>query len=281
MNTLEQLDVKYAALTTAAQDLKNAADGNIADLTTQMGTLNTQLGAVTETKDKLAADLAQLQATLIYRDLEYSLWSMNSDKVVGGSGLGTKDQKIADSTHPWAELSIKPDAPIPVAQGGTGDNYFDCYYTKVFKPQPQVKNYRLQTTWKFPTAADAAASQCLEMEARQVVNGLMFIVACQLQFSGGALRYWDSVKKWTASGTKQPRLVAGQPCTVILEGHRDDLNVYHDQITVNGVVVKLGTQYAAQPTNWSARLSCSLQLDGEGAALAYRVNYKDCELRAA
>jgi hypothetical protein len=70
---------------------------------------------------------------------------------------------------------------------------------------------------------------------------------------------------------RQPRLVPGQWYHVVLEGHRDAANVYHDAITINGVVTKLGTQYAAQPTNWRTMLRCALQLDGNGRGDSYRV----------
>jgi hypothetical protein len=116
------------------------------------------------------------------------------------------------------------------------------------------------------------------MEARHILKGgLMFVIAAQLDFADKQLRYWGGpTGKWIASGTPQARLVPGTVYTVILEGHRDDVNAYHDQLTVNGVVTKLGTQYAAADDNWGAAIKCSLQLDGLNTAYSakHRTKYE-------
>jgi hypothetical protein len=65
------------------------------------------------------------------------------------------------------------------------------------------------------------------------------------------------------------------PSIVILDGHRDDLTVFHDSISINGVVTKLGTSYPAFNRGWGAALKCSLQLDGNGKGDPYKVKYRN------
>jgi hypothetical protein len=270
-NQLDTAALQHGNDQQALKDLKVKFDADELEIVDLQGQLGAKIGLI----NTLQSQIAQLQSTVTYPDLEFNAWSMNWDKVVGGSGLGHATNTSADKTSDkYGVFTLTPDAPIAPATS----NYFDCYYTKTFAADDSKKNYRLTTSWILPTAADAAASRCLEMEARHILKGgLMFVIAAQLDFADKQLRYWGGpTGKWIASGTPQARLVPGTVYTVILEGHRDDVNAYHDQLTVNGVVTKLGTQYAAADDNWGAAIKCSLQLDGLNTAYSakHRTKYE-------
>jgi hypothetical protein len=216
--------------------------------------------------DKLAlqAQIQQLQSTSVYRDLEWHRWGMNCNAQVGGSGLGVGSQQPA----PNASFSIAPATPAAGAA-----NYFDCYFPDDVLPDDNKKHFSLTMPWQFPTAADASASQALEMEIRQsLTGGLQGVCALQMNFSGNQLRIFGHVKKWFSTGQAQPKLTAGVVYVVTLECHRDDANnIVTDAITINGARLALGYSEPYWQDNWRAMLRYAGQLDGRGAGIAYTV----------
>lgn len=218
----------------------------------------------------LKAQLASLPppspATTIYDHLEKNVWGQNADAIVGGGGAGTASQK--QPSIECAEFSV-----APTLLAGK-DNYFDCYYTQVFKPDASNTKYRLEASWLFPTLADANACHCLEMEGRQVMASTdMFVPAIQLRFSTGTIRYFDHsnvVDRWAASGLTIQRFAPLTWYTVVLDAHRDATKLYYDSVTINGVrsaLTQTAPTYRGSYVN--PRTSCSLQLDAKN--LPYRV----------
>jgi hypothetical protein len=89
-----------------ANDVNGKLQADLYAAKARVADLNTQLDDETTLALKLEAQLATLQSTKVYDGLDNKVWHMNSDKVVGGSGLGTSAQ-----TQPGietAEFSIKP-----------------------------------------------------------------------------------------------------------------------------------------------------------------------------
>lgn len=240
-------------------------------------------------RDKALSDLTTAQGTIVqlasrirYPDLEYNAWSQNSNPSVGGTGLGKAFQTRPGSDG-WATFRNEPDAPIAPAT----NNEFDTYFTKTFAPDPTKKQYRLNTDWMFPTLFDANSARCLEMEARHILQGgLMFVIACQLNFASKLLRVYEfpagsDKGHWISIGAPLLRFTPGKPYRVLLEGHRDDTLVFTDQITINDVVTKVGTSYPAFNKGWGPFIKCSLQLDSDFKSGAYTANLRNTDYEVA
>jgi hypothetical protein len=90
----------------------------------------------------LMDQLAQLQSTVTYPDLESNPWKANTDKSVGGSGLGTGGWK-APSVE-CAELWILDQAGVPAP------NYVDCYFTQRVPTDGTKTRFKLEASFLFP-----------------------------------------------------------------------------------------------------------------------------------
>jgi chromosome segregation ATPase len=55
----------------------------------EIESLRADVATVSEEVGVLSAQISQLQSTVTYADLESNPWKANTDKSVGGSGLGT------------------------------------------------------------------------------------------------------------------------------------------------------------------------------------------------
>lgn len=288
---------EYQALLTQVEDLKNQIltaelryqndQKALADLQAQLtqaqadlAYVHGQLKDATFTISEQSAEIKQLQAQLaalpqavvVYDRLESKPWKANTDKSVGGSGLGTGGWKAPSVES--AELWILDQAGIPAP------NYVDCYFTQRVPTDGAKTHFKLEASFLFPTAADIAACQCLEFEIRQVTDDKkMVILAGQLQYSGGAYRYFDWVKRaWLPTGVTITRPAPLTWVSVGLEGHRDAVNVYYDAITFNGVRTPFTQSYALLATDWSPLLWAALQLDDTSAVNGYRVKVDGVKL---
>jgi hypothetical protein len=143
---------------------------------------------------------------------------------------------------------------------------------------------RHDSSWKrhscFPTAADIAACQCLEFEIRQVTDDKkMVILAGQLQYSGGQLRYFDwQQRAWLPFGVAIQKPAPLTWVSIGVEGHRDATTVYYDAMTYNGMRIPMTQNYPLLATDWSPLLWAALQLDDTSAVNGYRVKIKDVSL---
>lgn len=263
----QEVSTTKSAVDALAQAANDAVTSRDAQITLDQSTIVADAVQIADLKAQLANIPPPSPALTVYDHLESKTWTQTSTAAsnVGGSGLGVASQK--QPSVECAELSIIPQLASVLGKS----NYFDCYYHQDFAVDDGKKHFRLEASYLFPTLADATAPQCLEMEARQVTGGKMVIIALQLEFSGNHLRYWDATNKWTSSGVAMPRFLPNQWYTVVLEGHRDSVNVYHDQITINGVVTTLNKSYPLPSTTWRSLTRCAIQLDGNGKGDPYRV----------
>lgn len=264
----------------SAQAASAAAQQQIADLLADLSA-DTQLLA--DLKAKLAqaqADLATAQAQLaalpqaaiVYDRLESKPWKANTDKSVGGSGLGTGGWKApsVESAELW--ILDTPTVPAP--------NYVDCYFTQRVPTDGTKTRFKLEASFLFPTAADISACQCLEFEIRQVTDDKrMVILAGQLQYSGGQLRYFDwQQRAWLSFGVPIIKPLPMAWVSVVLEGHRDATTVYYDAMTLNGIRTPMTQSYALLATDWSPLLWAALQLDDTSAVNGYRIKVDGVKL---
>jgi hypothetical protein len=165
--------------------------------------------------------------------------------------------------------------------GVPAPNYVDCYFTQRVPTDGTKTRFKLEASFLFPTAADIAACQCLEFEIRQVTDDKkMVILAGQLQYSGGQLRYFDwQQRAWLQFGVAIQKPAPLTWVSIGVEGHRDAIAVYYDAMTYNGMRIPMATQnYPLLATDWSPLLWAALQLDDTSAVNGYRVKIKDVSL---
>ncbi|HWF03279.1 MAG TPA: hypothetical protein VHA06_06305, partial [Candidatus Angelobacter sp.] len=189
-------------------------------------------------EDKLNAALNQLAGiagTVVYASLENTPWlvaggtAANSNQT-GSTAVATQGQTTTTS----AFLKEAPAGP-----------YADSYFFKKFAVDPSKTKYRYDLLFMFGTAADAAASQCIELDIQQCISGKVFNVGLQIDFADNAIRVWNRSSatpantgggNWVAiPGLTCPRWTAGQWMHVVFEAHRDANQIYVDAVTINGV----------------------------------------------
>lgn len=205
-------------------------------------------------EELLLAAQTQLLAHVVHPDIEFSMPSLNSDPVVGGSGKGKSTFVPATGLAP-AVFGVIPDPGF--------DNYYDCYATWRTMPNSAYQNFSMSFPFSFPTDTDMANAHCVELEARQVlrINGVRLgvVPALQANFTSGQLRYFDKAHGWVDSGI--PIGARQRTMQMGFEAHRDSSFVYYDYVTLNGQRMPVTLKEALFPLNWGDRMSCSIQLD--------------------
>lgn len=289
---IQDLITEYGVLTQKLADQDNQLftaalqHGNdqqaIGDLKAKVADLNTQLHDETTLAVGLEAQLAQLQSTVTYGNLEYGLWQLNPHPDEA-SGRGTATFTPAQDPNTPALFSITPDAPL----AGDKDNFFNAYATQKKKPNAAATSFVLAGKWEFLTDADVKAAHCIEMEARQVLPKtsalllpLMGVPAFQMNFSGNMFRYFNALApgdNWIPTGIPMPRQ---RTVAVVMEAHRDDKTLFYDAFTINGTRHAVSFQaplYAKTYVN--ERMSVSLQLDSHYLAGPFKVIPSGVELK--
>jgi hypothetical protein len=148
----------------------------------------------------------------------------------------------------------------------------DAYFYKKLGADPNKLTFKFELSFLFGTAADSAASNCIELDIQQVIAGLGFNPGLQFNFGGNQLRVWDrSSKNWVDTGKPCPRWAAGQWVRVIFEAHRDGAKIYVDAVTVNGVRIALNLSFPATKLPLPDMMNCAVQLDGNKAGTAYKL----------
>jgi hypothetical protein len=151
--------------------------------------------------------------------------------------------------------------------------YADAYWYKKLGADPSKKKFKYELSFLFPTPADSNASQCVELDIQQVISGFGFNLGFQFDFAENLLRVWNRTgKAWVSTGKPCPRWTSGQWMRIIAECHRDEANVYHDAMTMNGNRIDLGgMSFPVAKLNLPDMLNCAVQMDGNKPGTAYTV----------
>lgn len=263
-------------LTGVDMDFSKSKD-EVQSLTQQNGLLQGEIdangGTITGLKDALKAAedrLAAIASTVVFDDLELTPWllapgtSANSGQT-GSTAVAT--QGLQGVTSAWFNLA--PNGP-----------YANGYWYRKLGADAKKSKYLYEIPFLFGSAADAAASNCIELDIQQVIAGRVFNTGLQFDFTENALRVWDRSSAtpadtgkgdWVTTGFPCPRWTPGQWVKVALATHRDDTHVYYDSIDVNGLHVQPTMVFAAPLLGLSDMLNCAVQLDGNKTGTPYRV----------
>lgn len=252
LNTPVQNTINVIAAVQSTIDAINLSNST---LTSQNASLQTQINT-------LDAQIAAAGSVVVFPALETTTWLLapGASANTGSTGsLATATQAQPSSSSAWFNI-----APLGA--------YADAYWYKTLGANPSKTNYTYQLSFMFNTAADAAASQCVELDIQQCIGGIVYNTGVQFNFQASQLRVWNrSAGAWVATGTSCPRWVAGQWMHIFVENHRDASNVYSDAITINGVRTPINLSFPAPNLGLSDMLNCAVQLDSNSTATAYKL----------
>lgn len=210
----------------------------------------------------LAAQLAAA-TPVVFDDLELTPWL-----IAGGTAANTGAAgNSADSTQTQSGAQCATFGIIPAGA------YADKYWYKKFGPQPTLTRFEQKVSFLFPTAADAAASQCVETDLQQCIGGVVYNFGTQHDFAENSFRLWNrSAVAWIPVVIPMPRKLAGTWAQLTLQCHRDATRVYYDAVLINGVpLVFAPVSFPAPTLGLSDMLNYGFQLDSNAMGKAYTV----------
>lgn len=204
--------------------------------------------------------------------LETAPWLLAGGTVadsIGSSATATGTQ--TQPTAQCAAFSITPNDP-----------YANQYWYKKLGPEPQLDTFKYSVSFLFPTAADAAACQALELDLQQVIGGAVYNGGLQMDFADGAVRVWDrAALRWSVVATLARWLPGTWHCVSfeLFRGEAAGSGFYYGSVVVDGGKTLVGSFHTApidpaQPD----MLNVAVQLDTNGAKTPYRVMVDCVEL---
>jgi hypothetical protein len=204
----------------------------------------------------------------IFDNLETTQWLLAPGTVANSPGVTAIAASI--QSQPGVECAFFELSPLaPNA---------NAYWYRKLGADPELSRFEYSARLLFPSDSDAEASQCIEMDSQQVIAGLVFNPAIQLDFADGKVRLWDRIKgnandptAWgpVADLTRWP---ANSWHPIELEAQREVGGFYYQAIIVDGVRTPIYAFHAAlvdpsQPD----MLNVGIQLDGNASKTQYRV----------
>lgn len=240
--------------------------------------MNPILGPVDDYLNNQEQKIALLQsqvdafgAVTVWDHLEFDPWLLAPGTAANTGSTGST--MVATQGTPgvncaWSKL--QPNGP-----------YADAYWYRKLGPNPKKTKFTYELSLMLPTAADAAASQCIELDIQQVITGMGYNPGFQWDFAENQWRIWNRYAKekglpnpWASTGVSSPRWTPGTWMRSVFEVHRDDSHIYYDAMTVNGVRTALGQSFPSVPLALPDMLNVGLQMDGNKAGNAYLL-YRD------
>lgn len=200
---------------------------------------------------------------LVIEDIEFQPWILASGTVANTPGSTATAVGTQGQPGPMcAFFSIRPNKP-----------YADEYWYQAQGPQPTRETLRYAGKFLFPTQQDALASQALELDLQQCINGVVYNTGLQFDFAENQLRVWNrSGKAWVPSGQTCPRFTSLKWNSFSLETHRDDSSVYYDGVTINGSDIDLSKfSWLAPNLGLPDMMNYAVQLDSNSKGLPYTV----------
>jgi hypothetical protein len=262
-----------------SQDIIEGAtslDSQLTQVTTDRDTLRGQVATLTGQNGQLGNDLLAANVTIgalrnrvnatVYDFLEEQMWLVAPGTAANTGTTGsaqTGAQKLPGAG--FGSFSLAPQGP-----------WADRYNFRKFAPDALKANFLYEISVMFPTAADAASSNCLELDIQQVISGRVFNAGLQLDFGEGLWRIWNrssTPRDWVSTGSPIKRLAPLAWAHLAFMAHRDDDNVYSDAVLFNGMPIPgaamkfSSTLEPSQPD----MINIGFQLDGNKAGTPYTV----------
>lgn len=159
-----------------------------------------------------------------------------------------------------------------------GNRYF---YIGVQIP-PTTKTITWAGEFMFPTAVDAAASQCLEFVAENSITGTSTDCELQLNWQLGRARSFDlKAGSWVDTGINIGPPVATRFIPITSTYTLTSTGAVHTGFTLDGLAHDLSMYHGAGVGRWPkdvTRLNFAIQLDANAAGKAYRVYFRNLRL---
>jgi hypothetical protein len=220
----------------------------------------------------LQHQLDALNSVVVYDHLERDTWLLAPGAAAntGATGsLATATQAPPTTSTAW--LKLAPHGP-----------YANAYWYEKKTPDAAKTKFQMEVSFMFGSAADAAASQAIELDIQQVISRTVFNAGLQFNFQSNQVRVWNRYAKehglpdpWRAvPGMVCPQWPAGQWMRVVFGAHRDSNSVHYDPVTVNGVTTAINLSFSSVNLPLPDMMNCAHQLDGNASGTAYQV-YRD------
>lgn len=212
---------------------KDTLSGKVENLTGQNGTLmqsnQTLSSELTAAQFTIGALKNRVNAT-VYDFLEEQAWFVAPGTAAntGTTGSAQTGKQTLPGVN-FGTFSIAPQGP-----------WANRYHFRKFTPDALKANYLYEISVMFPTPADAAASNCLELDIQQVIAHRVYNPGLQLDFGEGFWRVWNrsaTPRDWVSTGTVIKRIAPLTWTHLAFMAHRDDSNVYSDAAFVNGTAI--------------------------------------------
>jgi hypothetical protein len=182
-----------------------------------------------------------------------------------------------------------------VCSGPGGDGHTTPYYMKQFVSSPSLDGksamfflggtdpYASALWWKqlggtnakhfiydlYFYVKDPGASQALEFDVNQSINGRMYIFGTECNFRNtGTWRVWDTTYKWVNTGIPCPLPKAYTWNHLVWEFERVDNKVRYVSVTLNGKKHYVN-RYQASKYKSAYELNAAFQMDGNGQMVDY------------
>lgn len=221
-----------------------------------------------------ALDEAQEQPVLVFDGLELTPWLL-AEGALADSDTSSGNIPVAIQRQPLVEcasLAIDP----------RGKSYANAYWYKKLGADPSRASFVYEASFLFPTSLNASASQAVEFDLQQVINGKVYNWGWQFNYAGGNFRIWNrSAKFWTPSLTVLERPSTLTWITAKFTGHRSDNLIYYDSIQLGTQSYQPGASFPAPQLGLTDMLNCAVQLDGNSSGASYRVMVDRIRLTAS
>jgi hypothetical protein len=149
---------------------------------------------------------------------------------------------------------------------GGSTPYASALWWKQLGAQPTATHFTYDLSFYL---TDANASQALEFDINQSVNGRKFIFGTECNFSGSKQwDIWDSVKHWIPSGVACPRVASNTWHHLTIEVERAGNQTHFIAITVDGAKHYVNRYQASQASGVS-EMNVAVQLDSNSTSTHY------------
>lgn len=235
---------------------------NLSIISSAAASLQLELDA----KDATIADLQAKANTKTWHDLERSAWLLAPGALANTGSTGSLAdgfQTLPDTN--CGNFTLRPHGP-----------YADRYWYRELGADPFKSRYRYEASFLFGSSADSSAVQAIEMDIQQVIGGIVFNPALQLDFAENLVRIWNrSIKPqgaWESIDKPCPRWDFGKWNTVSFDAHRTLNTVTYDVVTINGMATALFHAPFQAPNLGNPDMqNIGFQLDGNKNGTAFKV----------
>ena len=218
--------------------------------------------------NKKAADLqAQLDnsAPIVFDLLERSAWLIASGTAANTNAVG--NTATSQQTLPglnYATRTIIPDG-----------SYADKYWFKQLGANKDVRRFKYQGSYLFPSMADAYNSQAVEVDFDKADDIALPVYNCgaQFDFAENMFRVWNkSIGSWVPTGLTMPRYAYATWVDFEMNFHHDNDAVYYDSLKINGSNLVIPSLIFPAPLlQKGPHMNVGFQLDGNKLSKAYSV----------